>query len=88
MMNHGMRKFFETVCDDHEVNLIHSEKLMGHTSSLGLKWNYNRSDSKTILKSYLNIVPHLTITKEEKLLAERGEDAPENAAELEQRSRD
>ena len=71
-MNHGLRKFFETVCDDHEVNLVHSEKLMGWgAGKQGLRIHYNRSEWKTLLSSYLKIVPWLTITDEERLRAER-----------------
>ncbi|MDH2899912.1 MAG: hypothetical protein PXY39_02975 [archaeon] len=64
-MDHGMRKFFDTVCDDYQVNIVHSEKMMGHSAALGLKINYNRSEWRNVLLSYLKIVPHLTITEEE-----------------------
>jgi len=70
-MDHGLRKFFETVCDDHDANFVHSEKLMGHSGKLGLKFNYNRSETKALLATYLKVVPHLTITNEEKFRAEK-----------------
>jgi hypothetical protein len=71
-MNHGLRKYFETTCDDHDVNLIHTEKLMGWGGGkLGLRIHYNRSEWRTLLLSYLKVVPHLTITDEERYRVER-----------------
>jgi hypothetical protein len=70
-MNHGLRKYFETTCDDHDVNLIHTEKLMGWGGGkLGLRIHYNRSEWRTLLLSYLKGVPHLAITDEERYRAE------------------
>ena len=55
---HGLRKFFNTVCDRH-MKTLYVEFLMGHNT--GLKESYNRAQEDELLSEYLKAARELTI---------------------------
>ena len=70
---HGFRRFFDKVVKDAATNesmlsaLIKSEFMMGHYGLVPLDRNYYKADVEEKAKTYVKIVPSLTISKSERL---------------------
>jgi len=62
--DHGFRKFFKTHAEQ-TMKPINVEILMGH--STGISDSYYRPNENELLKDYLNAIPELTISKENRL---------------------
>lgn len=68
----GFRRFHnktskETVSEDSALSaLIKKEYMMGHTGLVKLDRNYFQSHVLELVEEYLNVVPHLTISNEER----------------------
>jgi integrase len=67
MRCHGLRKFFNTVCIESDMNIVSKELLMGHKKNLGLEKSYYRPTSDKLLKEYLKVLDNLTINDENRL---------------------
>ena len=65
--DHGFRKFFKTIAEK-KMKSINVEKLMGH--SMGISDHYYRPLDEDLVSDYLQAVPLLIISKEEKLRLE------------------
>lgn len=70
MRCHGLRKFFNTVCIESDMNIVSKELLMGHKKNLGLEKSYYRPTSDTILNEYLKVIDNLTINDENRVKLE------------------
>jgi len=62
--DHGFRKFFKTHAEQ-SMKPINVEILMGH--STGISDSYYRPNENELLTDYLNAIPELTISKENRL---------------------
>jgi hypothetical protein len=65
--DHGFRKFFKTHTEQ-TMRPINIETLMGH--STGISDSYYRPNENELLKDYLNAIPELTISKENRLVTD------------------
>jgi len=63
--DHGFRKFFKTRAEQ-KMKPINVEVLMNH--STGISDSYYRPNENELLKDYLNAVPELTLSKENRVL--------------------
>ena len=63
--DHGFRKFFKTHAEQ-KMKPINVEVLMNH--STGISDSYYRPNENELLKDYLNAVPELTLSKENRVL--------------------
>lgn len=85
--DHGFRKFFKTHAEQ-AMKPINVEVLMGH--STGISDSYYRPNENELLKDYLNAVPTLTISKENRIasdadkLRENSSGIAQNRNEIEQ----
>lgn len=61
MRCHAMRKKFNSVCIENNMNHYVKEMLMGHKQSLGLDVNYFRPQPSQLVEEYLKIIPDLTM---------------------------
>ena len=72
----GFRRFFnkinkETLSDDSPLaSLIKKELMMSHTGLIHLDKNYFKTHWQELVKEYLNAIPSLTISAEERVKAE------------------
>ena len=64
-MDHGFRKFFNTMCQKSKVDIMHKEMLMGH--SIGLDDSYYRPEPDDLLPDYVKVIPSLTFDDAEVL---------------------
>jgi len=64
-MDHGFRKFFNTMCKKANVDVMHKEMLMGH--SIGLDDSYYRPGIDDLLPDYVKVIPSLTFDDAEVL---------------------
>lgn len=71
MLNHGFRKFFFKACGKTDMNPIIRELLMGHkvgnlqNGVTKLMMVYDATEHSEILKEYVKVIEHLTITEED-----------------------
>lgn len=85
--DHGFRKFFKTHTEQ-TMRPINVETLMGH--STGISDSYYRPNENELLNDYLNAVPTLTISKENRIatdvdkLRENSSGIEQNRNEIEQ----
>jgi tetrahydromethanopterin S-methyltransferase subunit A len=69
MQNHGFRKFFNTICLNHNMNPLYAEYLMGHKT--GLTKAYFKPTDEELLEGndqslgYAAMIPFLTISATE-----------------------
>lgn len=77
--DHGFRKFFKTHTEQ-TMRPINVETLMGH--STGISDSYYRPNENELLKDYLNAVPELTISKENRITT-NAEKLDKNSSEIE-----
>jgi integrase len=63
--DHGLRKWFKTRCELSRMQPINIEELMNH--STGISDSYYRVTESQLLEDYLNAVPFLTISSENRL---------------------
>jgi integrase len=62
MRCHALRKKFNSVCIENNINYIVKEKLMGHKKNLGQDVSYFRDhQDQLLLNEYLKIIPDITI---------------------------
>jgi integrase len=69
--DHGFRKWFKTRCELSRMQPINIEELMNH--STGISDSYYRVTESQLLEDYLNAVPFLTISPENRLVLENQE---------------
>lgn len=69
--DHGLRKWFKTHCELSRMQPINIEELMDH--STGISDSYYRVTESQLLEDYLNAVPYLTISTENRLILENQE---------------
>jgi len=70
-LDHGFRKFFNTMMRRAKVNYLDKEDMMGH--SVGLEKHYERYQEEDFERfpEYQKAIPFLTISDEERLLLEK-----------------
>ena len=69
MACHGFRKFFDTQCINHSMNILYCEYLMGHKSGL-IKSYFKPTDTELLEGNdksvgYIGVIPYLTINSTE-----------------------
>jgi len=84
-LDHGFRKYFNTMMRRAKVNYLDKEDMMGH--SVGLEKHYERyqEDDYERFPEYQKAIPFLTISKEERLEIENIE-LKEEKSKLEQKN--
>jgi integrase len=73
MRCHALRKKFNSICIENNVNHYVKEMLMGHKKNLGLDINYFRPQQNQLLQEYLKVVDDLTVNDENRLKRENQE---------------
>jgi integrase len=67
MRCHALRKKFNSICIENNMNFVIKEMLMGHKKNLGLDVNYFRPQQNQLLNEYLKVVDDLIVDESHRL---------------------